>query len=328
MTSGTSSSSGDLTARLAGLPEDFSEFADIYDRELQPVLQEKEQERKAAVANARNYGVIGVVVGVVAAAGLIFLIKSPFAAIPGGIIGFGALAYGYSGIRTITQQVKTLIIDLITSRFGLIYSEKAELSAEANLDQQRTVKVVPDWDRKTLSDEIAGERDGVAFEFFEAHLEDKRTTRDSTGRSSTTWVTVFRGQCWVIDSPKTFHGTTRVSRDSGVFNSLGAISSDISRAKLESPEFEKAFEVYTTDQVESRYLLTPDVMQAFLDLEAKFKGSKFRATFHGNKIYAALEGGELFETGSAFSSVDDPQRVGDLLEDIAVVFHLVDVLGK
>ena len=60
----------------------------------------------------------------------------------------------------------------------------------------------------------------------------------------------------------------------------------------------------------------------------KFKGSIFRATFHGNKIYAALEGGELFETGSAFSSVDDPQRVGDLLEDIAVVFHLVDVLGK
>ena len=132
----------------------------------------------------------------------------------------------------------------------------------------------------------------------------------------------------MIKSPKEFHGVTRVSRDSGVFNALGALSDKISRAKLESPEFEKAFEVYTTDQVESRFLLTPDVMQAFLDLERTYKGQKLRATFEGNKIYVALEGGDLFEPGSMFGSLDDPNRVADLLEDIATVFHLVDVLGN
>lgn len=317
-----------IEERLATLPEDFSHFSTVYAEEIQPVLAEKEHQRQGAMAKAKQMGIIGVLVGLVVAGGGFFLFKSIFPVFIGGILGAGTVIYGMSGVSDLMKQAKEAMVTPIASQFGLKFDPTASGSAEANLAACKSHKVVPSWDRKTLQDEISGERNGVPFEFFEAHLEDKRTTTDSNGRTSTTWVTVFKGQCWVINAPKTFHGVTRVARDSGVFNALGALGSNISRAKLESPDFEKAFEVYTTDQVESRYLLTPDVMQAFLDLERVYKGKKLRATFEGNKIYVALEGGDLFEPGSMFSSLDDPNRVGDLLEDIATVFHLVDVLGN
>ena len=260
-------SSSSISDRLLKLPEEFQHFAGIYDKELRPVLERKEQDRKEAMGKARYYGAIGVGAGLLVGAGGFFLTKSIFAIIIGVVAAVGMVAWGMSGVGSVMKQAKQLMVTPVAERFGLTYNEDASAVAEQHLQDCRSHKVVPGWDRKSLQDEMIGERHGRKFEFFEAHLEEKRTTRDSNGRTSTTWVTVFRGQCWVIDAPKTFHGTTRVSRDSGLFNALGALGSKYSRAKLESPDFEKAFEVYTTDQVESRYLLTPDVMQSFLDLE-------------------------------------------------------------
>ncbi|MAK61810.1 MAG: hypothetical protein CMK09_12595 [Ponticaulis sp.] len=321
-------SSGSITDRLHKLPDEFRHFEQIYEREIRPVLVEKEIDRKAAMNKAKSVGLIGVVAGVLVAVGGFLLMKTFFAIVIGLVVGGGAIIYGMSGVSYVMKHAKELMVTPVAEKFGLTYNEAASPLAEGHLKDCHTHKVVPGWDRRTLQDEMIGERNGRRFEFFEAHLEDKRTTRDSNGRTSTTWVTVFRGQCWVIDAPKEFHGTTRISRDSGLFNALGGLGSKYSRAKLESPDFEKAFEVYTTDQVESRYLLTPEVMQSFLDIERTFKGNKFRATFHGNRVYAALENGNMFEPGSMFSSLDDPNRVADILEDIATVFHLVDVLGK
>ena len=123
----------------------------------------------------------------------------------------------------------------------------------------KRVGLVPGWDRSSYEDLIVGNRNGIDFEFFEAHLEEKRTTTDSKGRTRTTWVTVFRGQCIRFDFHKRFFGHTLVTRDAGFFNFFGKLTmGDLDRARLESPEFEKAFEVYTSDQVEARFLLTPE----------------------------------------------------------------------
>lgn len=317
-----------LASRLASLPDDFSDFAEIYEREIRPVLQEKEQERLNAWGKAKKFGLFGIIGALAIGGGGFALFKSLFVLIPAGIVGVGLFIFGYSAVQEVAKRAKQAMIQPVASRFGLTYNEQPSVTAETNLMQSKALGVLPSWDRKVLHDEIIGERNGIPFEFFEAHLEDKRTRTDSQGRTQTEWVTVFRGQCWVIDAPKRFHGTTKVTRDAGIFNALGGLGSKFSRIVLEDPEFEKKFEVYGTDQVEARFILTPDVMQAMLDLEKIFKGSRFRCTFHENKIFAAAEGGNLFETGSMNKSLDDPNRVGDLLQDFATIFHLIDVLGE
>ena len=328
MTSEQTDKLAGLYDRLAKLPDEFSDFSHIYQTDIEPALKEKEADRQAAWRKARMIIAAGVIIGGLIALGGFYFFRSIFPIAIGAMAGFGLGNWGYSGVRAIGRQAKQIMVQPIAQRFGLTYNELASPAASTHLDAARGLDLVPRWDRKHLEDEIIGERNGNGFEFFEAHLEQRRTTRDSRGNTQTKWVTVFHGQCWIINSPKTFHGTTKVSRDSGLFNALGAMGSKWSRAKLEDPVFEKVWEVYTTDQVESRYLLTPDVMQALVELEAAFKSQKLRCAFHEDRIYVAAEGGDLFEPGSMMKSLDDPNRVGELLEDFARVFHLIDELGK
>ena len=64
---------------------------------------------------------------------------------------------------------------------------------------------------------------------------------------------------------KDFQGHTTVLR-----NSLFKLSFSGSRVKLENPDFEKTFDVYSTDQIEARYLLSPSMMERLLALDREF----------------------------------------------------------
>ena len=138
-------------------------------------------------------------------------------------------------------------------------------------------------------------------------------------------MTVFKGQCLRFQFDKTFYGRTLVTRDAGFFNRFGG-GKGMQRAMLEDPEFERIFEVYTTDQVESRYLLTPDLMQKLVDLEKTFHGGKLKCCFDSGELFITLQGSDLFEPGSMFKRLDDPDRVRELLSDFAAVFNIIDVV--
>lgn len=59
------------------------------------------------------------------------------------------------------------------------------------------------------------------------------------------------------------------------------------RVKLEDVEFEKYFEVYGTDQLETRYLLTPALMARIVDFRRRTK-QQFQFSFHGSKVYLGI----------------------------------------
>ena len=317
-----------LRKRISALPTDFHNLADVYDANIRPDLMEKEACRLAAANKARNFAILGGVGGVAGVGLAIFLAKLPILAFFLGIAGFGLAAFGQTDLARIRKEAKTLIVTPVAEELGITYSESPDGSALTTLQEARSLALVPSWDRKALSDQMFGERAGSPFQFFEAHLEEKRRSTDSKGRTRTYWVTVFQGQIWQFQAPKEFYGTTRVARDMGWFNALGALGSKFDRARLESPDFEKLFEVFTTDQVEARYLLTPDVMQAILDLEKAFHGARIRLAFSNGYIYAAAEGGNLFEPGTMFKPLDNPERVGDLFEEFASVFRMIDTLRR
>nr|NIS39384.1 DUF3137 domain-containing protein [Desulfuromonadales bacterium] len=91
-----------------------------------------------------------------------------------------------------------------------------------------------------------GRWNGVSIDAVDAHLE-KRVRRGK----STSYKTVFRGLLVVCDFAKRFEGTTVVTRDmTAIGNFFGRLSRDGERVRLESPDFERVFEVYSNDQVE------------------------------------------------------------------------------
>lgn len=73
------------------------------------------------------------------------------------------------------------------------------------------------------------------------------------------------------------------------------------RIKLEDINFRKRFNVYSEDEVEARYLISPAFMERFLNLTLSFGTKKAKCVFFENKIMFAISTRKnLFEQGNLF----------------------------
>ncbi len=310
----------DIAQALMDLPPEFQRFGRTYQTEIRPMLRAREGEREKASQTATYSYIGGAVIAVLGVVAGLLVFNMPQLIFAGVVAGVGVGAVGSSGLRKLSGEAKDLIVRPIAESFELGFTPKP--GEMVSIGQHRRLGLVPSYDRSKFEDHLVGTHKGVGFEFFEANLKERRTTT-SNGRTRTKYVTVFDGQCLRFDFHKRFFGETLVRRDAGWFNAFGG-RSGMQRARLEDPEFEKAFEVYTTDQVEARFLLTPDMMQTLVELERTFRGDKLRCAFSGEEMLVAVEGGDLFEPGSMFEPLDNPERVKELLMDFAAVFSLIE----
>ena len=308
---------------LSGLPDDFVNFDQVYQSEIRPALQRQEGRRRKAANTARKSTWLGAAGGGVGAVAGFAALDIPQLGIASLVIAGVAIFLGRSPLRKIKSESKDLIVEPVARALDIAF--EPQTARPLFVSDAREIGLLPRWDREKFEDRLGGTRNGVDYDFVEAHLEERRTTTDGNGRTRTRWVTVFKGQCIRFDFHKSFRGQTLVTRDAGIFNRFKG-QRGMDRAGLEDPVFEKAFEVYTTDQVEARYLLTPAFMERLVALETAFRGKKLRCAFSDGDMMLCLEGDDLFDTGSMFNRLDDPERMRSILNDFSSIFYLLDEL--
>ena len=120
---------------------------------------------------------------------------------------------------------------------------------------------------------------------------DKTYTTDDDGKRKEEWHTIFKGLFFHADFNKNFQGRTYVVPEVRgglkVFSSVGGMAQRGDRVKLEDPEFEKIYEVYGTDQIESRYILTPAIMQAMTAIKKELDTFVY-FSFIEERVYCAM----------------------------------------
>jgi membrane protein implicated in regulation of membrane protease activity len=172
------------------------------------------------------------------------------------------------------------------------------------------------YDRYMGDDFVIGQIGKTDFQFSELHTEYKQVTYGSKGQRHEQWITIFRGVFLHADFNKNFAGTTFVLPDTAE-RLLGALGQSLQKLsnrgeliKLENIEFEKLFVVYSSDQVESRYILTPAIMEAMVDLHRRFDGDLY-FSFVGSRVYfakgfsTALFEPNILRSGVNFSDVKE-----------------------
>jgi len=221
----------------------------------------------------------------------------------------------------------------IAESFGLSYDAKP--AAPSRFDAFTGHGLAPRGDRRSFEDRFYGALHGAEFELHEAHVKERRRTKNRTY-----YVTVFRGVLIRIAFPRTIEGVTLVTRDKGFFNALeGWAKKTFSGKKLEriglvDPKFEKAFEVYGTDQVMARYLLTPSFMERLLRLEQRLDGKNVRCVFDEalsegagrGELLIVAETGNQFEPGSLFKPLNDRARVERLHGEIVLIDEIIQTV--
>lgn len=178
----------------------------------------------------------------------------------------------------------------------------------------------------TGNDQILGSHNGVPFQYSDLHI----TYMPVIRMENESPTEVFSGQFFIAKFNKTFNTQIVISPKTGIsgFITGNSFSSNIvkpsSKIMLEDPEFTKMFDVYSDDQIEARYILTPSTMQYIKDISSKAKGNLF-IFFTNNKVIAANNNRtNKFETG--VTTKLKPELLVSFYDDLYKQFSIIDDL--
>ena len=305
-------------------------FSSHYHSELKGLVEKYEANRVAAVRSARNKLLL--------LTPLFFIIPiigwklniwdSNNFEDPSGL-GFYFVIISYAAmfwlikrsIITYQDSIKNEVFPKILEFMG-DYSFSSHVPAQVK--KYEKTGLIPSFNYEKNEDQIIGAYNGVAIELFESHLQ----RSSGTGKNRRV-VTVFNGLILNLSMNKNFLGTTLVKQDRGILgNWFEKKFSNLENVKLEDPRFEKTFEVYSTDQIEARYLLTVSFMERLLQLAELFDKSGIRLCFQDNSLLIMIPLRKpIFEPGPITEPenfIDDAQN---LLKEMHLIFQIIDILN-
>ena len=94
---------------------------------------------------------------------------------------------------------------------------------------------------------------------------------------------------------------------------------------LEDHEFNKKYEVLSSDQIEGRYLVTTAFMERFKTLHTAFGSNKAKCAFFDDKVMFAISTNKnLFEIGDLFHPLTDMKHINDFMKEISAIYEIID----
>ena len=153
------------------------------------------------------------------------------------------------------------------------------------------------YDRFHSNDYIYGKINGIIpIQLGDIHTENVHT--DSDGH--TTYTTVFRGLFSEITLPKNLLSTIKIRSDKGM---LGKLLSNKTQVEMDSQQFEKYFDVFTTDKILAVRILTSDIMNYMIDFKLQNKVT-FELTIKNRSMYLRIHCDDMFEGKLSKSALD------------------------
>lgn len=170
---------------------------------------------------------------------------------------------------------------------------------------------------------LIGKYNGTVVSIMDVKLYDRN---DSGKLVQPIRVLMFEGHLIRLEIAKPFSGQTIVRRDEGIGQAKQ--HQTLKRIGLVDPVFEKIFEVYGSDQVESRALLSPDLMQEILDLEQITRGKNIEFGFIAGQL--------LIKLSRPMKDIRESLERGDfnitttqnLIDEMSCIFDIVDTITK
>jgi uncharacterized membrane protein len=171
----------------------------------------------------------------------------------------------------------------------------------------------------TGSDFVSGKTDKTAFVFSQLQVMQEEVKR-SNGKTETSITDLFKGIYYKADFNKNFSGETFVIPDISreFFGSYlgemlnkkaeGLVREQTKLVYMEDVEFEKLFAVFSTDQQEARYILSPSLMQKITALKNKFSNDMYLA-FRKGSLYIGVSSTKDFFAPNLFGNIDDYETI-------------------
>lgn len=297
---------------------DYVDF-DSLAQKLAPTLQVLENKRKEFLRKGRSEGLIYAAVFLIVGVITLLILKlegifGPIVIVVISVIIFITCINNKSKI--FSSFYKEEVVDEIIHAFCSNATYSPNDGVGEDLFKNSGLFTSPD--RYHAEDLIEGCLDKTSFVCSEVHAEERKVRSTKNGVQYY-WEDIFKGFLFIADFHKDFQGETTVLRDSFFKIKMGA-----SRVKMENPDFEKVFDVFSTNQIEARYLITPSMMERMLKLDSNFKKG-VTISFRNSTILVAIPDSKNRFEADVWSSLND---MSILKSDFAVLQSLLEIVDE
>ena len=187
--------------------------------------------------------------------------------------------------------------------------------------------------RYSGSDFVSGSYGTGSFAFSQLQVKEIEKRRTG-GKSDTKISELFKGLFYTADFIKSFKGKTFVYPDYA-HTILGAQfgeminhalrSESTQLVKFEDVNFEKEFAVYSTDQVEARFILSPSLIERIKLIKSKI-GNDLYFSFIKNRVYIAIPGQTEFLCPIIFKDMTKFETIEPIYYGIEVLLEIANDL--
>ena len=102
-------------------------------------------------------------------------------------------------------------------------------------------------------------------------------------------------------------------------------AANLKHTTLEDVVFEKKFDVFTDDEVEARYLITPSFMERLNNMKTAFSADRVSCAFYDKYLLVGLHTSkDLFSICSLKEPVNDGKQFFTMFEEILSIIKLID----
>ena len=225
------------------------------------------------------------------------------------------------------NKIKDEIMPVVCSCFdGITWQQGYADTTEETLENLDKVifdsRLIEESNKIELDDKFLGCHNDVKYEITEG----KFSIVEGCGKSRREY-TVFDGVIVKLEMNKNFTGNTIIDERgfSQILKYIDFDKSDLTKTTMEDIEFNKKYNVYTDDEVEARYLITPSFMQRLKNMKVAFSADKVRCAFYKEYLLIGLfTSKDLFSICSLFEPIDDPKQFFTMYEEIVSIIKLID----
>jgi len=245
---------------------------------------------------------------------------------------FSLLIYcGYNkDTKKYNDKFKENIIPILLKH--LVCNDSGKLHKDATYPDLKDFGLYFNENTTGMSGGFSCNIEGIDLDFYDISSHDSQK------------VGKFNGAVCLLTLPFEFNSHTKIVRDKGRVLNYIKKSSKLSQVRLDNTEFEKKFEVYTNNNQNAFYLITPKVMEHLLKIQKiieykSFKGNKFSnfmynssnpgisLEFKGNKLLILLKfGNEIIEPASVFKSALELKNLDKTFAELDMIVSLVKQL--
>lgn len=300
----------------------LEEFKSFCKTNLQELLVDLDAQRK----KVKQKIVLAIFMGIIMILAAIFI--HPAAMIPGGF-GLGLFVWLgiYNPYNKFHKKFKESLIFSIVKFIDEKLTYKHEYCIHENTFSYSNI-FNESFTHYGGDDYVSGDIGKTSLEFSELNV----TRVEGSGKNKRT-IQVFKGLFFAGDFHKNFNGETYVLTDTAEswFGSIGSKlqSMNMSRpslVKLEDAEFEKCFVVYSSDQVEARYILSPSLMERILKLKNKLR-CNLQMSFKSSKVFMSIPLSKNFLAPPLFSSLLESNQLEEYFSDLKLMIEIVEDLS-